>query len=81
MNPYARALTAGVEAGHGRLTPHVRADAAHHIVGGRRNGNRFLGDVDTVIETVLVDLREPGAHPIGGQVSYVQIDLVGARFR
>src|SRR5690606_25959444 len=55
----------------------VGRNAAHIVVHGRQNRNRFLGDVDASENPgALSDSRQALVNDIGAQVLQVQVDVI-----
>ena len=59
LRPGAGDLAGGIQAGNGRAAPQVGAHAAHPVVGGRGDGDRFCGPVVAGGEGGRRDGREP----------------------
>ena len=78
-----------VEAGHGHLphrvevgdvgpAPNVRHHPAAHVVGRGHHRDGLGGDIDPVLQALLIDVGEAALDEVRRLVADVQVDAVGA---
>lgn len=70
----ARYFARGVESGNRAASNEIRFQAAHQIMRGRRDWNRFFRQINAEMEARVIDLGESFLQKVGAHVAKIQLD-------